>query len=84
LSGPAVRPSALQQVRVVRAAVELPIVGMGGISSGADAAEFFAAGASLVAVGTESFRDPKAGSRIANELETGVSGKPGRLAALDL
>lgn len=84
LSGPAVRPIALQQVRAVRAAVELPIVGMGGISSGADAAEFFAAGASLVAVGTESFRDPRAGSRIANELETGVSGASRRLAALDL
>jgi dihydroorotate dehydrogenase (NAD+) catalytic subunit len=84
LSGPAVRPIALQQVRAVRAAVELPIVGMGGISSGADAAEFLAAGASLVAVGTESFRDPQAGSRIANELETGVSGTPRRLAALDL
>ncbi|HEY5942094.1 MAG TPA: dihydroorotate dehydrogenase [Solirubrobacterales bacterium] len=84
LSGPAVRPIALQQVRVVRAAVEIPIVGMGGISSGADAAEFLAAGASLVAVGTENFRDPKAGSRIANELETCVSEGPPRLAALDL
>jgi dihydroorotate dehydrogenase (NAD+) catalytic subunit len=84
LSGPAVRPIALQQVRSVRAAVEVPIVGMGGISSGSDAAEFLAAGASLVAVGTESFRDPKAGSRIANELETGVSEPPRRLAALDL
>jgi dihydroorotate dehydrogenase (NAD+) catalytic subunit len=84
LSGPAVKPIALQQVRAVRAAVELPIVGMGGISSGADAAEFFAAGADLVAVGTESFRDPRAGSRIANELETGVSERPPRLAAVDL
>jgi len=84
LSGPAVKPIALQQVRAVRAAVELPIVGMGGISSGADAAEFLAAGAVLVAVGTESFRDPRAGSRIANELETGVSDPPRRLAAVDL
>jgi dihydroorotate dehydrogenase (NAD+) catalytic subunit len=84
LSGPAVRPIALQQVRAVRAAVELPIVGMGGISKGADAAEFLAAGAGLVAVGTESFRDPRAGSRIANELQTGVSEAPRRLAALDL
>jgi dihydroorotate dehydrogenase (NAD+) catalytic subunit len=84
LSGPAVKPVALQQVRAVRAAVELPIVGMGGISSGDDAAEFLAAGASIVAVGTESFRDPGAGSRIANELETGVSEAPRRLAALDL
>jgi len=69
LSGPAVRPVALQQLRVVSAAVELPVVGMGGIRDGADAAEFLAAGASLVAVGTESFRDPKAGSRIAKELD---------------
>jgi len=84
LSGPAVKPIALQQVRAVRAAVELPIVGMGGISSGADAAEFLAAGATVVAVGTESFRDPRAGSRIAKELQTGVSGAPRRLAALDL
>jgi dihydroorotate dehydrogenase (NAD+) catalytic subunit len=84
LSGPAVKPIALQQVRAVRAAMELPIVGMGGISSGADASEFFAAGAALVAVGTESFRDPRAGSRIANELQTGVSEAPRRLAALDL
>ncbi|HEX6204580.1 MAG TPA: dihydroorotate dehydrogenase [Solirubrobacterales bacterium] len=84
LSGPAVKPIALHQVRVVRAAVELPIVGMGGISNGADASEFLAAGAALVAVGTESFRDPGAGSRIANELQTGVSEAPRRLAALDL
>jgi dihydroorotate dehydrogenase (NAD+) catalytic subunit len=84
LSGPAVKPVALQQVRSVRAAVELPIVGMGGICSGVDAAEFLAAGASVVAVGTESFRDPRAGSRIANLLETRVSEGPRRLAALDL
>jgi dihydroorotate dehydrogenase (NAD+) catalytic subunit len=70
LSGPAVRPIALQQVRAVRAAVEIPVVGMGGICSGADATEFLAAGASVVAVGTESFRDPRAGARIAAELET--------------
>jgi dihydroorotate dehydrogenase (NAD+) catalytic subunit len=68
LSGPAVRPVAVAQVRAVAAAVSLPIVGMGGIGSGADAREFLAAGAALVAVGTESFRDPRAGSRIAAEL----------------
>jgi dihydroorotate dehydrogenase (NAD+) catalytic subunit len=79
LSGPAVRPIALQQLRAVAAVVEIPAIGMGGISSGADAAEFLAAGAALVAVGTESFRDPAAGSRIANELETGVSKAPLRL-----
>jgi dihydroorotate dehydrogenase (NAD+) catalytic subunit len=72
LSGPAVRPIALQQLRAVTAVTEIPAIGMGGISSAADAAEFFTAGATLVAVGTESFRDPRAGSRIANELETDV------------
>ncbi|HEX3042475.1 MAG TPA: dihydroorotate dehydrogenase [Solirubrobacterales bacterium] len=84
LSGPAVRPIALQQLRSVRAAVELPLIGMGGVSCGADAAEFLTAGASLVAVGTESFRDPRAGSRIAKELQTGVSGRPPRVGVLDL
>lgn len=72
LSGPAVRPIALQQLRAVTAVTEIPVIGMGGISSGADAAEFLALGAALVAVGTESFRDPRAGSRIANELQTEV------------
>jgi dihydroorotate dehydrogenase (NAD+) catalytic subunit len=70
LSGPAVRPIALQQLRAVSAATALPAIGMGGISNGADAAEFLAAGASLVAVGTENFRDPKAGSRVAAELRS--------------
>jgi dihydroorotate dehydrogenase (NAD+) catalytic subunit len=68
LSGPAVRPIAIAQVRAVSAAVGVPTVGMGGISSGADAREFIAAGATLVAVGTESFRDPRAGQRVAREL----------------
>jgi dihydroorotate dehydrogenase (NAD+) catalytic subunit len=79
LSGPAVRPIALQQLRAVTALIEIPAIGMGGISSGADAAEFLAAGAALVAVGTENFRDPRAGSRIANELETDVYEEPSRL-----
>jgi dihydroorotate dehydrogenase (NAD+) catalytic subunit len=84
LSGPAVRPIAVQQVRAVAAAVQLPLVGMGGIGCGADAAEFLAAGASLVAVGTENFRDPRAGSRVAAELA--ASAPRGAVAepALDL
>ena len=84
LSGPAVRPVALEQTRSVRAAIGLPIVGMGGISSGADAAEFLAIGASVVAVGTESFRDPRAGSRIAAELESVLRPDRSKVAALDL
>lgn len=61
LSGPAVRPVALAQVRAVAAAVSIPIVGMGGITDGESALEFILAGARVVAVGTENFRDPRAG-----------------------
>jgi len=68
LSGPAIRPIALAQVGAVVSAVSVPVVAMGGISSGRNAAEMIGAGAKLVAVGTESFRDPAAGSRIAQEL----------------
>lgn len=68
LSGPAIRPIAVGQARAVAAAVSLPIIGMGGVSSGDDAFEMLTAGATLVAVGTESFRDPRAGARIAAEL----------------
>jgi dihydroorotate dehydrogenase (NAD+) catalytic subunit len=68
LSGPAVRPVAIAQVRAVAAVVAIPIVGMGGVCSGADAVEMLAAGAALVAVGTENFRDPGAGNRIAGEI----------------
>jgi dihydroorotate dehydrogenase (NAD+) catalytic subunit len=69
VSGPAVRAVALAQVVAVRQAVEIPIVGMGGVQRGRDALDLMRAGATLVAVGTESFRDPAAGSRIAAELE---------------
>jgi len=68
MSGPAVRAIALAQVREVRRRVRLPILGMGGVQSGRHARELLDAGADLVAVGTESFRDPLAGSRIAAEL----------------
>jgi dihydroorotate dehydrogenase (NAD+) catalytic subunit len=68
LSGPAIRPIAVAQVRAVAAAVSLPVIGMGGVSCGDDAFEMLVAGATLVAVGTESFRDPRAGLRIAAEL----------------
>jgi dihydroorotate dehydrogenase (NAD+) catalytic subunit len=68
LSGPAVRPVAITQVRAVCAAVGIPAIGMGGVCSGADALEFIDAGARVVAVGTESFRDPLAGRRVAAEL----------------
>lgn len=68
LSGPAISSLALAHVKAVSASVDVPVIGMGGISSGADALEFLRAGATAVAVGTESFRDPAAGRRIAEEL----------------
>jgi dihydroorotate dehydrogenase (NAD+) catalytic subunit len=77
VSGPAIRAIALEQVAAVAERVELPVIGMGGIASGRDALDFLAAGASVVAVGTESFRDPAAGARIAAELEAlSLSGGP--------
>ena len=68
VSGPAVRAIALAQVRSVAEAVDIPIVGMGGVTQGRHAHELIGAGATLVAVGTESFRDPAASARIASEL----------------
>jgi len=68
LSGPAIRAVALAQVAAVASSVSIPVVAMGGITTGGDAAEMIGAGARVVAVGTESFRDPAAGSRIAAEL----------------
>jgi len=70
LSGPAVRAVALEQVHEVAARVTIPVVGMGGIASGRDARDFISAGATCIAVGTESFRDPAAGRRIGAELAT--------------
>jgi dihydroorotate dehydrogenase (NAD+) catalytic subunit len=68
LSGPAVRPVALALVAAVVAATDLPVVGMGGIQDGRQALDFIAQGASCVAVGTESFRDPLAGLRVREQL----------------
>jgi dihydroorotate dehydrogenase (NAD+) catalytic subunit len=68
LSGPAIRAVALAQVAAVRAVVEVPIVGMGGVQSVDHARDLLRAGADLVAVGTESFRDPTAAARIAAQL----------------
>jgi dihydroorotate dehydrogenase (NAD+) catalytic subunit len=73
LSGPAIRTVALAQVWMVARRVSIPIVGMGGVASGRDALELLDAGATLVAVGTECFRDPAAGSRIARELDAGFT-----------
>jgi dihydroorotate dehydrogenase (NAD+) catalytic subunit len=68
VSGPAIRAIALEQVHTVARAVDLPVIGMGGIATGAHAADFLAAGAKCIAIGTESFRDPAAGRRVAADL----------------
>jgi dihydroorotate dehydrogenase (NAD+) catalytic subunit len=68
LSGPAVRTVALAQVCAVAQRVSLPVVGMGGVETAAHARDMLDAGATLVAVGTASFRDPQAAARIAREL----------------
>lgn len=60
LSGPAVKPVALRMVWEVHNAVDVPLLGMGGISSGTDAVEFMLAGATAVAVGTANFVNPTA------------------------
>jgi dihydroorotate dehydrogenase (NAD+) catalytic subunit len=74
VSGPAVRAIALAQVDAVARRVALPIVGMGGVQAGRHAHDLRQAGATLVAVGTESFRDPLAGLRISHELAQIESG----------
>ena len=67
-SGPALKPVALAAVYACFEAVEIPIVGMGGVQSGLDALELIAAGASAVALGTILFADPGAPARIRSEL----------------
>lgn len=69
VSGPAIKPLALRLVREAARAVKIPVVGMGGILTGEDAAEFLIAGASAVEVGTASMADPRAPVRIAAELD---------------
>jgi dihydroorotate dehydrogenase (NAD+) catalytic subunit len=69
LSGAAVRSVALAQVASVAQRVAIPVVGMGGVQTAAHARQFLEVGARLIAVGTESFRDPAAGLRIAQQLD---------------
>lgn len=64
LSGPAIKPVALRMVYQVANSVDLPIIGMGGITNAADALEFILAGASAVAIGTANFVDPLAAPKV--------------------
>jgi len=68
LSGPAIKPIALRLVYQAAQAVKIPVIGLGGISTGEDAAEFLVAGASAVEVGTATFWDPRSPVRVAREL----------------
>jgi dihydroorotate dehydrogenase (NAD+) catalytic subunit len=69
LSGPAVKPIALRMVWQVANAVNIPVIGMGGIMSASDALEFLLAGASAVQIGTASFIDPQASVKILEGIE---------------
>jgi dihydroorotate dehydrogenase (NAD+) catalytic subunit len=74
LSGPAIHPIAVRAVHDVHAALpELPIVGVGGVASGGDAAELLLAGASAIQVGTATFADPRASARVLAELRQWAS-----------
>jgi dihydroorotate dehydrogenase (NAD+) catalytic subunit len=68
LSGPAVLPVAVRMVWEVAGAVKIPVLGMGGVSKGEDAAQLMLAGASAVAVGTACFADPFAPVKVRDEL----------------
>ncbi len=65
LSGPAIKPVALRAVYLVSRELDIPVIGMGGVTTSQDVLEFLAAGATAVAVGTANFRDPLAAARLA-------------------
>lgn len=69
LSGPAVKPIALRMVHEVSKAVNIPVIGLGGISTGIDAIEFMMAGATAIQIGTVNFTNPMAGKEIIEEME---------------
>jgi dihydroorotate dehydrogenase (NAD+) catalytic subunit len=75
LSGPAIKPIAIRMVYQAARAVKIPIIGMGGIMTGEDAVEFLLAGATAVAVGTATFRDPRAPLNVLDGLEAWIKKK---------
>jgi dihydroorotate dehydrogenase (NAD+) catalytic subunit len=75
LSGPAIKPIALRLVYQAAQAVGIPVIGLGGIASGEDAAEFLIAGATAVQVGAANFWDPGSTLRIAEELDRFLAGQ---------
>jgi dihydroorotate dehydrogenase (NAD+) catalytic subunit len=68
MSGPGIKPIALRMVCQAARAVKIPVIGLGGIANGEDAAEFLIAGAAAVEVGTATFWDPRSPVRVATEL----------------
>ena len=83
LSGPAVLPVAVRMVWEVSQAVKVPVLGMGGVSKGEDAAQLMLAGASAVAVGTALFADPMAPIRVRDGLEA-IAARQGLFAVREL
>ena len=75
LSGPAIKPIALAMVYEVAGAVDLPVIGCGGITTGSDAIEFIMAGASAVQVGTASFTNPRAPLDVLEGIERFMTGE---------
>ena len=75
LSGPAIKPIALAMVYEVAGAVDLPVIGCGGITTGSDAIEFIMAGASAVQVGTASFTNPRAPLDVLEGIEQFMTGE---------
>ena len=73
MSGPAIKPIALRCVHQVRSAVDIPIVGIGGIANLDDVMQFLVAGASAIQIGTANYYDPKASMRILDELPEAIA-----------
>jgi dihydroorotate dehydrogenase (NAD+) catalytic subunit len=74
LSGPAVKPLALARCHEAAHAVRIPVVGSGGMMTGRDALEFMAAGATAVQIGTATFVEPEASTRVLDEMRTWLAG----------
>jgi dihydroorotate dehydrogenase (NAD+) catalytic subunit len=83
VSGPGILPMGVHAVFQARRRVTVPIIGVGGIRSGEDALQYFLAGASLIAIGTASFADPRAAQRVLSELtEAGSALGAGHISEL--
>lgn len=81
LSGPAIKPIAVKLIWEAAKVVDIPIIGMGGITSPEDAIEFILAGATAVAVGTANFTDPSTAVRVIDEIESWLTAH--KVAAID-